>query len=88
MVEERTVKKNTITITREVPELNYEMLEGNLKHLQGQVLTVVESLGGTMEQTKAAKSLVRSFFNRNLTHLFDFYGHTSEKEVPDYTGEE
>lgn len=74
------------TIEREVPELNYEMIEGSLKNLQGQVLTVIESIGGTMEQTKAAKSLVRSFFNQKLTHLFDWYGHESGLETPNYSG--
>lgn len=86
--EHRKVKKDKIIIEREVPPLNYEFMEGNLKNLQGQVLTLIESLGITMEQSNAAKSLVRSFFNRNLTHLFDFYGHTTEQELPEYSGGE
>lgn len=81
----KEVRRKTITIEREYPELNYELVEGQLKNLQGQVLTVIEAIGGTIEQTKAAKSLVRSFFNRNLTHLFEMYGHETDLEVPNYS---
>ena len=80
------VRKTVLTIEREIPELSYEIVEGNLKNLQGQVLTVIESIGGTIEQTMAAKSLIRSFFNQKLTHLFDMYAHTTEQELPNYSG--
>lgn len=82
----KDVKIKTITIERQYPELNYELVEGILKNLQGQVLTVIESIGGTMEQTKAAKSLVRSFFNQKLTHFFEMYGHETDLETPNYSG--
>jgi hypothetical protein len=82
----KEAKRKTITIEREYPELNYELMEGSLKNLQGQVLTVIEVIGGTMEETRAAKSLVRSFFNQKLTHLFDMYGHETDLETPNYSG--
>lgn len=77
--------RTTITVEREIPKLSYELMEGNLKNLQGQVLTVVEAIGGTMEQTKAAKSLIRSFFNQQLTRLFEMYGYESHQELPNYS---
>src|SRR6185295_3941776 len=74
-----------IIIEREVPVLTYDRIEEALKHLQGQILTVVEASITDRGQLEAAKSLVRSFVNTKLTWMFDLYGHTSSQEAPAYT---
>lgn len=73
-----------IVIERELPPLTYDQVEDNLKHLQGQILTVIEASMADDEQRKAAKSLIKGFVNDKLTWMFDLYGHTSSHELPNY----
>lgn len=77
--------KNVITIERTVPDLSYEIVEGQLKHIQGQILTLVEAIVPVKEQRESAKMLVKGFINDKLTLLFDMYGPV-ERETPDYSG--
>ena len=77
-----------ITITRETPpELNYDILEMHLKHMQGQVLTIIEIALTDPKQLKATKDAIKERFNEKLTWLFDLYGHTTkiERETPEYS---
>ena len=77
--------KDTIVIEREVPLLDYLMLEGNFKNLQGKILTIVEAAITNREQLEAVKSLIKSAVNDKLTWMFDLFGHTSNQEVPAYS---
>jgi hypothetical protein len=72
-------------IIRDTHKLSYEIVEGALKHLQGQVLTVLEATVPAGEQQKATKSLIKGFFNEKLTHFFSMYGDTSKQETPHYS---
>lgn len=73
------------TIEREVPELDYEIAEGNLKHIQGQVLTIIEVAITDPQQLKAVKSIIKRCFNDKLTYLFDMYGRNTGLEMPNYS---
>lgn len=74
-----------ITIEREYPALSYEVVENNLKHVLGQVLTIVEALGVSDNQAKATKSLIKDRFNDKMTFLFDMYGRDTDLECPNYS---
>jgi predicted metal-dependent enzyme (double-stranded beta helix superfamily) len=80
--------KITSIVERNIPQLSYIIVEGNLKHLQGQILTLLEA---SMDSQKldAVKSLVRGYFNNKLTYFFDMYGQdgSSENEIPLYSDE-
>lgn len=84
--EEKTVPERIKrVIERDTPALDYDIIESNLKHLQGQVLTVIEATVPQIDQCEATKMLIKGFFNDKLTHLFDMYGFESGKETPDYS---
>lgn len=73
-------------VEKSIPNLSYDIVEGNLKHLQGQMLTLVEAVILDKGQLEATKSLVRGRFNEKLTHLFDMYG-PGDRELPNYEEE-
>lgn len=78
------------TIKKSMPPLSYELIEGNFKHLQGQVLTAIEAVipNDNTGQQSAIKSLIKGFFNDKLTHLFEMcgnYGLLIKQETPDYS---
>lgn len=73
----------TISSEREIPDMSYELIEANLKHIQGQILTLVEAVIANEESKKATKSVIKGYFNDKLTHLFDLYG-PEDKETPNY----
>jgi hypothetical protein len=77
--------KDVIIIEREVPLLDYQALEGNFKHLQGKILTIVEASIIDRGQLEAVKSLIKSAVNDKLTWMFDLYGHSTDQEVPAYS---
>ena len=76
-----------LTIEREIPDLSYDIVEGSLKHLQGQMLTLIETLGLSEMQTESTKSLIKNFINQKLTHLFDMYGPEDTNRIPAYSNE-
>jgi hypothetical protein len=77
---------STITVEKEVPFVNYELIEGQVKHLQGQILTISEAvLEGA--QLNATKSLIKDRFNETLTRIFEVFmynGNVPEGAVPNY----
>lgn len=79
MSNERIIK----TVERDIPPLTYSMVEMNLKHVQGQVLTLIEAIIVDKQQLSATKDVIKNYFNAKLTHLFDMYGE-DDREMPDY----
>lgn len=73
-----------IVIEREVTSLSYLTVEQSIKHLQGQILTVIEASITDSEQRTAVKGLIKGFVNDKLTWMFDLYGHTVAQELPNY----
>jgi hypothetical protein len=80
------MKRVKTIVERDAPALSYEIVEGNLKNLQGRVLTILEAAAIIPDsRLVAAKSLVKEAFNDKLTHFFSLYGHDSEQETPKYS---
>lgn len=78
--------KKIITVEKEIPDISYELVEGIVKHLQGQILTLAEA---TVEDSrlKATKDLIKGHFNDTYTRLFEpfmYHGTVSEGALPDY----
>ena len=73
----------TKTVKKVIPKLSYSIVEGNFKHLQGQILTLIEATITNEQQLKATKNLIKGYVNDKLTWLFDQYGE-AEREIPDY----
>lgn len=71
------------SIEKDMPILNYSLVEGNLKHIQGQVLTLIEAIILDKQQLSATKDIIKYYFNAKLTHLYDMYGEEN-REMPDY----
>ena len=71
-------------ILRNAPALSYDIVEHNLRNLQGQVLTILEAVLPKGSQLDATKDLVKDKFNNKLTWFFDLYGDSTKKETPSY----
>ena len=71
------------------PPISYELIEGNFKHVQGQVLTIVEAVLEDDRQLKAAKDLIKNSFNEVLTRMYQLclyngVADTEDIETPNY----
>jgi hypothetical protein len=71
-------------VEQTIPKLSYEIVEGNFKHLQGQILTLIEAVVPEGRQLDSTKSAIKGYFNDKLTLLFDWYG-PDDRETPKYS---
>jgi hypothetical protein len=82
------IKANKLVkVEMEIPPVSYELMEGMVKYLQGQVLTVVEATIVESKQQQATKSLIKSSFNDTLTRMFEIFmrhGEVPDGEIPKY----
>jgi hypothetical protein len=79
-----------IKVEKEVPDVSYELIEGQVKYLQGKVLTVIEAVITDPGQARATKSLIKRDFNDTLTLMFEVFmnlGLVEEGAIPDYEDE-
>ena len=75
-----------LKIERSVPPLSYELFEGIVKHLQGEILTLAEA---TVEphRLQPTKNIIKANFNNALTRLFEVaidHDLVTASEIPHY----
>lgn len=56
-------------------KFNYFSIEGQLKYLQGRVLTLIEASITDLEQRKATKDIGKSLFSDAMVHAYNMATH-------------
>lgn len=83
-VEATTCKlsKNKHSLERNGEEnyLRFSIVTMQLKHLMGEVLTTLEATIPDERQLKASKSIVKSFFNKKISWIYEICGLPEEQQ--------
>lgn len=57
-------------IEKQIP-MDYEIIESNIKFIQGKVLTIIEASIHSDSQCKAVKDLIKHVFSESLTKIYN-----------------
>ena len=75
---------NPIDISSKIKELNglgYDGINSQIRHLMGDVLTVVEASYPEGKQLEAVKSLIKSKFSAKLSWVYELCGYPEDANI-------
>lgn len=65
------------------PKFSYYLFESRLKHLQGEILTLIDAATADVDQRKSQKDIIRKFFGDELLDCYNEATNSGGYKVPE-----